>query len=153
MNHPGHFIKKCSKCGGTIIQCRCMDANKPVEYGICTKCATDNISDVTKVLGCKPKTKYVYNVGDKVHFVNSRHHSDEEFIIGPDPVIENVKAFRWEPYPLLHQEIITDVHNCWIDSSNYDSVEDVCHHTVVVFMNGIGECQHCNFVYVKKEKK
>lgn len=38
MSHTGHFIEKCSKCGKVITQCRCMDANKPVTYGICKEC-------------------------------------------------------------------------------------------------------------------
>lgn len=38
MSHPGHKIVKCSGCGKTIMQCRCMDKDKPVEYGICPDC-------------------------------------------------------------------------------------------------------------------
>ena len=34
-----HHIKKCTVCGGIIEQCRCMDANKPVEAGICKGCS------------------------------------------------------------------------------------------------------------------
>jgi len=96
-------------------------------------------------LGCKPKTKYVYNVWDKVHFVNSRPHSCEEFIIGPDPVMENVTKTRYDNTPLLHQEITTNIHKCWIDSSNYNSIDDVCHHTEVTYMNGVELCDCCGF--------
>lgn len=40
MNHSGHFIKKCSNCGTVIMQCRCMDPDKPIVYGICLKCSS-----------------------------------------------------------------------------------------------------------------
>lgn len=36
-----HFIKKCQKCQAVISQCRCMDNNKPVIWGICGKCLQD----------------------------------------------------------------------------------------------------------------
>ncbi len=34
----GHFIKKCKKCQAVISQCRCMDCNKTIEWGLCRKC-------------------------------------------------------------------------------------------------------------------
>ena len=34
----GHFIKKCSKCGAVIAQCRCMDRDKSITWGICETC-------------------------------------------------------------------------------------------------------------------
>jgi hypothetical protein len=33
-----HFIEKCSKCGKTIQQCRCMSCDKEVRYSICQDC-------------------------------------------------------------------------------------------------------------------
>lgn len=34
----GHYIKKCSKCGIVLEQCRCISPNKPIIYTICDKC-------------------------------------------------------------------------------------------------------------------
>jgi len=38
MSHIGHKIVKCSGCGKIILQCRCMDLNKPVVYQVCGDC-------------------------------------------------------------------------------------------------------------------
>ena len=38
MSHAGHKIVKCSVCGKVILQCRCMDKNKPVSYEVCRDC-------------------------------------------------------------------------------------------------------------------
>lgn len=38
MNSSGHFQTVCSKCGVIIAQCRCMDCNKIINYGICDQC-------------------------------------------------------------------------------------------------------------------
>ena len=34
-----HNKKVCNRCGSIIAQCRCMDCNKSVTFGICKKCA------------------------------------------------------------------------------------------------------------------
>lgn len=38
MSHSGHKIVKCSECDKIIMQCRCMDKDKPIEYRICEEC-------------------------------------------------------------------------------------------------------------------
>ena len=39
MNGCGHKIVRCSSCGRIVMQCRCPDQNKHVEYvGACPKC-------------------------------------------------------------------------------------------------------------------
>ena len=39
MNHSiGHFIKYCSVCKTVMAQCRCVDCNKTVEFGVCDEC-------------------------------------------------------------------------------------------------------------------
>lgn len=38
MSHLGHKIIECSECGKIIMQCRCMDKDKPVEHRICDEC-------------------------------------------------------------------------------------------------------------------
>ena len=34
-----HFIRRCEICKCVILQCRCPSPVKPVEWGICHKCA------------------------------------------------------------------------------------------------------------------
>jgi hypothetical protein len=39
MSHPGHKIVKCSKCGAVVLQCRCMDLVKTIEWvNGCSQC-------------------------------------------------------------------------------------------------------------------
>jgi len=33
-----HFIEYCSDCYAVISQCRCMDCNKTIKWGQCSKC-------------------------------------------------------------------------------------------------------------------
>ena len=63
--------------------------------------------------------RIAFETGNKVCFFNSNPHAINCTPIGIDSIIETVQKSRWESYPVLHQEIKTDVHPCWIDSSNY----------------------------------
>ena len=34
----GHFILKCTECGRTITQCRCMEPDKELRWAVCMEC-------------------------------------------------------------------------------------------------------------------
>lgn len=38
MNSFGYFIKLCGSCIKVIAQCKCMNCNRKIEYGICDGC-------------------------------------------------------------------------------------------------------------------
>lgn len=55
-----HFKKICKKCNTVIAQCRCMDCNKVIEYGVCEKCkdiAVDEKSDYTVIKNDRIRTR------------------------------------------------------------------------------------------------
>ena len=54
MSHPGHEIVRCSECDRVIMQCRCMDKDKPTRYMVCDDCRkkpyrTDLVSRAAEV--------------------------------------------------------------------------------------------------------
>jgi len=39
MAHVGHKVMKCRQCGAVVLQCRCMEPDKTVEYvDSCSRC-------------------------------------------------------------------------------------------------------------------
>ena len=54
-----HFIEKCSKCGKTIMTCRCSSPDKVVRLSICSECKVKDVeSELTICQGCKKPVKY-----------------------------------------------------------------------------------------------
>ncbi len=45
MSHQGHEILKCNRCERAIMQCRCIDKNKPIRWTTCESCHQKAITD------------------------------------------------------------------------------------------------------------